>query len=272
LSNHVVGNKIDKKLLAKTISKIIRALDNVIDINFYPTKEAYNANMRHRPIGMGTMGWADVYAKLGVQQDSTEGVELANELMEYISYHAILTSSKLAAERGKYESYEGSTWSQNKLPIDTWNNLMKWKGNKTSKTKLNWEPVRDSIKKHGIRNSNTMAIAPNASIAYQVGCEQSIEPFFSVLFRYENKSGNYYIVNFHFVDAMKKRGLWTAEMAEAVKQADGDISLLNIPQDLKDIYKTAFDRDQEKLIEATAARQKWIDQGISFNLYNGKTS
>ena len=272
LSNHVVGNKVDKKLLAKTISKIIRALDNVIDINFYPTKEAYNANMRHRPIGMGTMGWADVYAKLGVQQDSTEGVELANELMEYISYHAILTSSKLAAERGKYESYEGSTWSQNKLPIDTWNNLMKWKGNKTSKTKLNWEPVRDSIKKHGIRNSNTMAIAPNASIAYQVGCEQSIEPFFSVLFRYENKSGNYYIVNFHFVDAMKKRGLWTAEMAEAVKQADGDISLLNIPQDLKDIYKTAFDRDQEKLIEATAARQKWIDQGISFNLYNGKTS
>ena len=272
LSNHVVDNKVDKKLLAKTISKIIRALDNVIDINFYPTKEAYNANMRHRPIGMGTMGWADAYAKLEIQQDSTEGVELANELMEYISYHAILTSSKLAAERGKYESYEGSTWSQNKLPIDTWNNLMKWKGNKTSKTKLNWEPVRDSIKKHGIRNSNTMAIAPNASIAYQVGCEQSIEPFFSVLFRYENKSGNYYIVNFHFVDAMRERGLWNNEMAEAVKQADGDVSLLNIPEDLKQIYKIAFDRDQEKLIEATAARQKWIDQGISFNLYNGKTS
>lgn len=272
LSNHIVDNKVDKNLLSKTVSKIIRALDNVIDINFYPTKEAYNANMRHRPIGMGTMGWADVYAKLGIQQDSVEGVELADELMEYISYHAILTSSKLAEERGKYQSYEGSTWSENKLPIDTWNNLMKWKGGKTSNAKLDWGPVRDSIKKHGIRNSNTMAIAPNASIAYQVGCEQSIEPFFSVLFRYENKSGNYYIVNFHFVDAMKKRGLWTPEMAEAVKQADGDISLLNIPQDLKDIYKTAFDRDQKKLIEATAARQKWIDQGISFNLYNGNTS
>ena len=272
LSNHVINNKIDKKLLSQTISKIIRALDNVIDINFYPTKEAYNANMRHRPIGMGTMGWADAYAKLGIQQDSDEGVKFADELMEYISYHAILTSSKLAKERGKYESYEGSTWSQNKLPIDTWNKLMKWKGKKTSKSTLDWAPVRDSIKKHGIRNSNTMAIAPNASIAYQVGCEQSIEPFFSVLFRYENKSGNYYIVNFHFVDAMRERGLWNNEMAEAVKQADGDVSLLNIPEDLKQIYKITFDRDQEKLIEATAARQKWIDQGISFNLYNGKTS
>tara|TARA_R100000008_G_scaffold86724_1_gene81142 strand:- start:7099 stop:9534 length:2436 start_codon:yes stop_codon:yes gene_type:complete len=272
LSNHVKKGKLDKKLLADTVSKVIRALDNVIDINFYPTKEAYNANMRHRPIGMGTMGWADAYAKLGIQQDSVDGVEFADELMEYISYHAILTSSKLARERGKYASYEGSTWSQNQLPIDTWNVLMKWKGSKTSKTKLDWTPVRDSIKKHGIRNSNTMAIAPNASIAYQVGCEQSIEPFFSVLFRYENKSGNYYIVNFNFVDDMKSRGLWNSEIAEALKQADGDVSLLNIPEDLKAIYKTAFDRDQQKLIEATAARQKWIDQGISFNLYNGKTS
>ena len=272
LSNHVVGNKVDKKLLASTIEKIIRALDNVIDINFYPTKEAYNANMRHRPIGMGTMGWADVYAKLNIQQDSDEGVSFADELMEYISYNAILSSSKLAKERGKYTSYEGSTWSQNKLPIDTWNTLMKWKGNKTSKPKLDWTPVRESIKQYGIRNSNTMAIAPNASIAYQVGCEQSIEPFFATLFRYENKSGNYYIVNFNFVDAMKERGLWNSDMAEAVKQADGDVSLLNIPEDLKQIYKTAFDRDQEKLIEGTAARQKWIDQGISFNLYNGKTS
>ena len=272
LSKHVINGKVDRKLLANTVSKIIRALDNVIDINFYPTKEAYLANMRHRPIGMGTMGWADVFAKLGVQQDSVEGVRLADELMEYISYNAILTSSKLAKERGKYNSYEGSTWSQNKLPIDTWNNLMKWKGGKTSKPTLDWAPVREHIKEHGMRNSNTMAIAPNASIAYQVGCEQSIEPFFSVLFRYENKSGNYYIVNFNFVEDMKERGLWNNEIAEAVKQADGDVSLLNIPEDLKSIYKTAFDRDQEKLIEATAARQKWIDQGISFNLYNNKTS
>ena len=272
LSNHIEDGKVKKSLLSQTIKKIIRALDNVIDINFYPTKEAHNANMRHRPIGMGTMGWADAYAKLGIQQDSPEGVKLADELMEYISYHAILTSSQLAAERGKYESYEGSTWSQNKLPIDTWNTLMKWKGSKPSKSTLDWTKVRESIKKHGIRNSNTMAIAPNASIAYQVGCEQSIEPFYSVLFRYENKSGNYYIINFNFVDAMKERGLWNNEIAEALKQADGDVSLLNIPDDLKAIYKTAFDRDQEKLIEATAARQKWIDQGISFNLYNGKTS
>ena len=272
LSNHVVKGKLDKKLLSKTIKSIIRALDNVIDINFYPTKEAKNANMRHRPIGMGTMGWADVYAKLGIVQDSKEGVDFADELMEFISYNAILTSSSLAKERGSYQSYKGSTWSNNELPIDTWNKLMKWKGLKTSKAKLDWTPVRESIQANGMRNSNTMAIAPNASIAYQVGCEQSIEPFFSVLFRYENKSGNYYIVNFNFVDAMKKRGLWNTEVAEAVKQADGDISLLNIPEDLKELYKTAFDRDQEKLIEGTAARQKWVDQGISFNLYNNKTS
>ena len=274
LSKHVKDGNVDHALLANTISKIIRALDNVIDINFYPTKEAYNANKRHRPIGMGTMGWADVYAKLGIQQDSEEGVRFADELMEFISYHAIFASSKLAKERGKYQSYEGSTWSKNKLPIDTWNDLMTWKGKKTSKTSpdIGWYTLRKHIEQHGMRNSNTMAIAPNASIAYQVGCEQSIEPFFSVLFRYENKSGNYYIVNFNFVEDMKKRGLWNNEIAEAVKQADGDISLLNIPEDLKNIYKTAFDRDQEKLIEATAARQKWIDQGISFNLYNNKTS
>jgi len=274
LSKHVKDGNVDHALLANTISKIIRALDNVIDINFYPTKEAYNANKRHRPIGMGTMGWADVYAKLGIQQDSEEGVRFADELMEFISYHAIFASSKLAKERGKYQSYEGSTWSKNKLPIDTWNDLMTWKGKKTSKTSpdIGWYTLRKHIEQHGMRNSNTMAIAPNASIAYQVGCEQSIEPFFSVLFRYENKSGNYYIVNFNFVEDMKKRGLWNNEIAEAVKQADGDVSLLNIPEDLKNIYKTAFDRDQEKLIEATAARQKWIDQGISFNLYNNKTS
>ena len=274
LSKHVKDGNVDHALLANTISKIIRALDNVIDINFYPTKEAYNANKRHRPIGMGTMGWADVYAKLGIQQDSEEGIRFADELMEFISYHAIFASSKLAKERGKYQSYEGSTWSKNKLPIDTWNDLMTWKGKKTSKTSpdIGWYTLRKHIEQHGMRNSNTMAIAPNASIAYQVGCEQSIEPFFSVLFRYENKSGNYYIVNFNFVEDMKKRGLWNNEIAEAVKQADGDVSLLNIPEDLKNIYKTAFDRDQEKLIEATAARQKWIDQGISFNLYNNKTS
>jgi len=173
LSKHVKDGNVDHALLANTISKIIRALDNVIDINFYPTKEAYNANKRHRPIGMGTMGWADVYAKLGIQQDSEEGIRFADELMEFISYHAIFASSKLAKERGKYQSYEGSTWSKNKLPIDTWNDLMTWKGKKTSKTSpdIGWYTLRKHIEQHGMRNSNTMAIAPNASIAYQVGCE-----------------------------------------------------------------------------------------------------
>lgn len=274
ISAHIEDGKVNYDKLANTISIIIRALDNVIDINFYPTQEARNANSKHRPIGMGTMGWADAYAKLGIQQDSDEGVQFADELMEYISYHAIYNSSLLAKEKSPYSSYDGSTWSKNEFPIDTWNKLMSYKDNgyKKQSERLDWKKVRDHVAQHGMRNSNTMAIAPNASIAYQLGCEQSIEPFFSVLFRYENKSGNYYIVNFHFVEEMKKRGLWNDQMAEAVKQSDGDVSLLNIPKDIISIYKTAFDRDQIMLVKATAARQKWIDQGISFNIYNGSTS
>ena len=274
LSKHIKNGKIDRTKLADTVSKVIRALDNVIDINFYPTKEADNSNKRHRPIGMGTMGWADVYSQIRIPQDSEKAVEFADELMEFISYHAILNSSRLAKERGKYESYEGSKWSQGILPIDSYKQLTKWKKSKFlgSEGRMDWSKLREHIKKHGMRNSNTMAIAPNASIAYQLGCEQSIEPFFSMLFRYENKSGNYYITNHNFVNDMKAEGLWSSDFAEALKQTDGDVQQLNIPDKYKELYKTAFDRDQNKLIEATAARQKWIDQSISFNIYNGHTS
>ena len=194
--------------------------------------------------------------------------------MEFISYHAIFNSSKLAKERGKYESYEGSKWSQGILPIDSYKQLIKWKKSKFlgSEGIMDWSKLREHVKKYGMRNSNTMAIAPNASIAYQLGCEQSIEPFFSMLFRYENKSGNYYITNHNFVNDMKAEGLWSSDFAEALKQTDGDVQQLNIPDKYKELYKTAFDRDQNKLIEATAARQKWIDQSISFNIYNAHTS
>jgi len=273
VSAYVEDKKINYKKMSEVISRVIRALDNVIDINFYPTDESKNSNTKHRPVGMGTMGWADLYHKLGVVQDSEAGVKLADELMEFISYHAILTSSKLAEERGKYPSYEGSAWSNGVLPIDSWLSLMKFKGTEVQFTpKMDWLPVRESIAKHGMRNSNTMAIAPNASIAYQLGVEQSIEPNFSVLFSYENKSGRYYIINDHFVSDMKEEGLWSARFAEQVKAADGDVSLLDIPEKYKEKYKTCFDRDQMKLVEACAARQKWIDQGISFNGYNKGSS
>ena len=188
---------------------------------------------------------------------------------------AILSSSELAEERGSYESFIGSLWEQDILPLDSWNNLLEYRGKrKTHKTNFKWEEVRESISQHGMRNSNVMAIAPTATIGYINGVEQSIEPNFSTLFVYENKSGNSYIVNEHFINDMKSEGIWSAEMANLVKSVDGDINSLNgeIPVWIKSKYKTVFDRDMMKLIECNAVRQKWMDQSISFNLYNNTTS
>lgn len=269
--------------LAATIKTAIRMLDNVVDINFYPTKEASNSNLQHRPIGLGMMGIHDALHMLDINFDSDEAISFNDELFEFYSYHAIMSSSELAKERGTYKSYEGSLWDQNIFPIDTYNNLLQYR-QKTSSSKAaipesaaekkDWTKCREHVAKHGMRNSNVMAIAPTATIGYINGVEQSIEPNFSVLFVYENKSGNFYITNEHFVADMKKEGLWTPEIISMIKEADGDVALLNgaLPDWIKEKYKTAFDRDIFKLIEATAVRQKWIDQGISFNLYNKSTS
>ena len=212
---------------------------------------------------------------MNINIDSDEAVKFNDKLFEFYSYHAILASSKLAKEKSKYETFDGSLWSQNKLPVDSHNDLMKYKGNKPKNTtSLDWGVVREHIHNYGMRNSNVMAIAPTATIGYINGVEQSIEPNFSVLFVYENKSGNFFITNEHFIDDMKNAGLWNTEMAKAVKSVDGDLSVLGdkIPSELKQKYKTAFDRDMFKLIECNAARQKWIDQAVSFNLYNKSTS
>ena len=266
--------------LAETIETAIRMLDNVVDINFYPTEEARNSNMQHRPIGLGVMGLHDVMHMLDISFDSDEAVRFNDELFEFYSYHAIAASNKLAKERGSYQSFDGSLWSQGILPIDTFKSLMEYR-NKDVKEfsaekfiKKDWNALREDIKETGMRNSNTMAIAPTATIGYINGVEQSIEPNFSMLFVYENKSGNNYIMNEHFVRDMKEAGLWTPEIISMVKEADGDVSLLNgaLPDWIKEKYKTAFDRDLFKLIECNAVRQKWIDQGISFNLYNKSTS
>ena len=249
-------------------------LDNVIDLNFYPTKEAKNSNMRHRPVGLGLMGLHDVLHLLDIAIDSDEGIKFNNKLFEFYSLHAISASSSLAKERGQYDSFLGSLWDQNILPLDSWNNLMTYRGKKkTHKTSFDWSATRERIKAHGMRNSNVMAIAPTATIGYINGVEQSIEPNFSVLFVYECKSGNFYITNPHFVKDMKELGLWSPEVSALVKSVDGDLSLVNgeIPAYIKEKYKTAFDRDMFKLIEVNAVRQKWMDQSVSFNLYN-KTS
>ena len=284
LKNHLVEKTthgssnyaIDYKKLESTIHTAIRILDNVIDLNFYPTKEAANSNLKHRPIGLGMMGLHDILHMLDIQIDSDEAVEFNDKLFEFYSCHAIYASSKLAKEKGSYETYQGSLWSQNILPVDSHNNLMDYRGNKikSSESLKEWDKVRKHISEFGMRNSNVMAIAPTATIGYINGIEQSIEPNFSVLFVYENKSGNFFITNEHFVNDMKNRDLWSIEISAMVKSVDGDLSLLSdqIPDDLKEKYKTAFDRDMLKLIECNSVRQKWIDQAVSFNLYNKTTS
>jgi len=281
LKNHLIKDlltgksTINKGLFASTIKTAIRILDNVIDLNFYPTQEAKNSNLKHRPVGLGMMGTHDVLQIMDINYDSNEAVKYIDELTEFFSYNAILASTELAKERGSYKSYSGSLWDKGQLPLDTYNKLMAYRGSKKvekGNKNIDWQGVREHISKYGIRNSNTMAIAPTATIGYINGVEQSIEPNFSVMFVYECKSGNFYVTNEHFVEDMKKEGLWSPQLAEAVKEVDGDVMLLDIPTKYQEKYKTAFDRDIFKLIECNAARQKWIDQGVSFNLYNKETS
>ena len=288
LVNHVDDGDLDYNLLKSSIHTAIRMLDNVIDINFYPTKEAENSNLKNRPIGLGMMGLHDILHIKNINIDSNEAVDFNDKLFEFYSMNAIHASSNLAAERGSYQTYEGSLWSQGVFPIDSYNNLMVYKGKQEApkesvtgkplagqgQTLEDWAKVRIHVSEHGMRNSNVMAIAPTATIGYINGVEQSVEPNFSVLFVYENKSGNFYITNPHFVKDMKDRGLWNQEISSFVKNIDGDLSLANgnIPEELKEKYKTAFDRDMLKLIDCNSVRQKWIDQAVSFNLYNKGTS
>ena len=271
----------DYDKLKNSIHTAIRMLDNVIDINFYPTKESSNSNLKNRPIGLGVMGVHDVLHIQNINIDSEEAVDWNDKFFEFFSSQAILASSKLAKERGSYENYNGSLWSENIFPIDSWNNLHSYRSGKNKPTKgkgetltEEWANVRQHVKDFGLRNSNVMAIAPTATIGYINGVEQSIEPNFSVLFVYENKSGNFYITNPYFVNDMKDCGIWNSEMASLIKSCDGDLSLISgsIPDYIVDKYKTAFDRDMFKLIDCNASRQKWIDQAISFNLYNKTTS
>lgn len=271
--------QIDYKKLAETIKIAARMLDNVIDINFYPTQEAKNSNVRHRPVGMGSMGWHDLFYALDVNYDSQEAVQLSDELYEYISLHTIMASSELAKERGTYPSYEGSLWSMGSFPIDSYRHLMQLRGSKADniiERLPEWEHVRAHVAQYGMRNSNTMAIAPTATISNIVGCSSCTEPNYNNIFVASSLSGDFTIICESLVQDFKKHGLWNHEMINDLKRVDGDITKLNLPDNVRSYfvakYKTAFQQDQHKLLESAMARGKWIDQSASLNLFSDTTS
>ncbi len=277
LAAHVTKTGIDRKKLEKTVTTAIRMLDNVIDINFYPIKEAKQSNIRHRPIGLGLMGFQDALYKLGLCYASTEAVNFADESMELISYYAILSSSNLAKERGTYPTYKGSKWERGLLPIDTIALLKNERGEEfvdvDTSSKLDWTPVRESIKKYGMRNSNTMAIAPTATIANISGITQSIEPMYKHLFVKSNLSGEFTVLNPFLIEKLKELNLWGPDLLDDLKYFDGSLSEIdNIPDDVKKLFLTAFEIDPEWIIECGSRRQKWIDMGESLNLYLAEPS
>ena len=280
LKRHVGKNEhgekfIDYDKLEKSTKMAMRMLDNVIDLNYYPTEESRKSNMTHRPVGLGTMGWHDMFYEFNVNYGSDDAIRISDEIYENISYFAIESSSDMATEKETYESYSGSLWSKGTFPIDTYKELMELRGTEQKITlRKNWDKLKKKVAKQGMRNSNTMAIAPTATISYIAGCSQSIEPNFGVIFVYSTLSGEFTMMNEYFVNDMKAEGIWTKELANLVKTVDGDLGKLNgsIPQWIKEKYVTAFQQDQFKLIDCAAARQKWIDQGQSLNLYNDKSS
>ncbi len=264
------GN-IDHKKLRETVQTAIRALDNVIDINFYPTEAARLSNSRHRPIGLGIMGLQNCLYQRGVAFASQDAVEFNDEIMEAVAYYAIEASSDLAAERGTYSSYKGSKWDRGILPQDSVDLLAKERGEEIDVPrggKLDWAPIREKIAKSGMRNSNVMAIAPTATISNITGTSPCIEPGYKNLFVKSNLSGEFVILNQHLVRDLKERGLWGQEMLDNLKYFDGELEEIDsIPADLKEKYKTAFAVDYSWLVLAAARRQKWIDQSQSVNLF-----
>jgi ribonucleoside-diphosphate reductase alpha chain len=274
--NHITDEKLDLEKLEATINTAVRMLDNVIDINFYPTDEAKNANQRHRPVGLGLMGFQDALSACGISYASEEAVDFADKSMEAISYFAISASSNLAGERGTYSSYEGSKWDRGLLPIDTVAILEEERGMAIDMDKsmsMDWDKVRELVSKHGIRNSNVMAIAPTATISTIVGVTQSIEPTYKHLFVKSNLSGEFVQINVKLVNEMKERGLWGDDMLEKIKYFDGALGEIpDLPEDIKGRYATAFEIDPSWIIRCASRRQKWIDMGQSLNLYLGQPS
>ena len=271
LKNHIADGKIDGEKLKETIAIAIRMLDNVIDINYYPTPEAKHANTLHRPIGLGVMGFQDALHLLNIPYASQEAVAFSDQSMEQISYYAISASAALAKERGAYASYLGSLWDKGLFPIDTLSLLENERGRKIEVDQIaamDWEPVRLQVKRYGMRNSQVMAIAPTATISQIINVSQSIEPLYGVLYTKSNLSGEFTYVNEGLVQELKEIGLWDQEMLNEFKYEDGSIQgIERIPLKIREKYKTAFEIGAEWLIRCAARRQKWIDMGQSLNLY-----
>ncbi len=271
LAQHVDENGLNHEKLAQTISTAMRMLDNVIDYNYYSVPQARRANLRHRPVGLGLMGFQDALYKLRIAYASEAAVEFADHSMEAISYYAIKASSELAEERGTYSSYPGSLWQQGILPIDSLGLLEQGRGGYVDVDKsqtLDWDKLRQRIKNTGMRNSNCMAIAPTATISNICGVNQSIEPTYQNLFVKSNLSGEFTVVNPYLVRDLKERGLWDEVMVSDLKYFDGSVQAIDrIPEDVKVLYANAFEIDPRWLVEAASRRQKWIDQSQSLNLY-----
>jgi len=272
LPQHIDEGKINVEQLKSSVTTAIRMLDNVIDINYYPVPQAENSNKKHRPIGLGLMGFQDALYKLGISYDSEEAVEFADKSMELISYFAIEASCALAEERGTYETYKGSLWDNGIFPLDSINLLAEQRGSdfidqNTEKT-LDWDKLKEKMSKHGIRNSNVMAIAPTATIANITGVSQSIEPTYQNLFVKSNLSGEFTVVNPYLIEELKKEGLWDEVMLSDLKYFEGSLKQINrVPEHIKNKFKTAFEVEPRFIVEAASRRQKWIDQAQSLNLY-----
>ena len=271
LAAHVTAKGLDQARLAKTMNTAMRMLDNVIDINFYTIPEARRSNLRHRPVGLGLMGYQDALHALRIPLGSQEAVAFADTCMEAISYCAVSASVDLAAERGRYASFDGSLWSRGILPIDSIKLLEEARGEYLrldTSTTLDWQSLRERVVTVGMRNSNVMAIAPTATISNIIGVAQSIEPAFRNLYVKANMSGDFTVVNPFLVRDLKARGLWDEVMISDLKYFDGALGPIDrVPEDLKALYATAFEIDAHWLVEAAARRQKWIDQTQSLNLY-----
>lgn len=272
LVNHVDENGLDKDKLKKSINTAVRMLDNVIDINYYSVPQAKTSNMKHRPVGMGIMGFQDALYKQKISYSSDQAVEFADLSMEIVSYHAINASMDLAEERGQYETYKGSLWDQGILPIDSLQLLQEERGADyleiDTEQRLDWDGVRERMKSTGMRNSNVLAIAPTATIANITGVSQSIEPTYQNLYVKSNLSGEFTVVNPYLVKDLKSLGLWDAVMVNDLKYYEGSVQKIDrIPQSIKQMYATAFEVEPRWLVDAASRRQKWIDQAQSLNLY-----
>ncbi|WP_096698625.1 ribonucleoside-diphosphate reductase subunit alpha [Polaromonas sp. AER18D-145] len=271
LVQHLKDGAVDHEKLKKTITTAMRMLDNVIDINYYAVKKARDSNMRHRPVGLGIMGFQDCLYELRIPYASDAAVEFADKSMEAVCYHAYWASTELAKERGKYTSYKGSLWDQGILPLDTLDLLAKQRGGYLEVDRsatLDWDALRQKIALDGMRNSNCVAIAPTATISNIIGVDACIEPCFGNLSVKSNLSGEFTVINHYLVRDLKRLGLWDDVMVVDLKHFDGSLRPIDrVPQDIKALYATAFEVDATWLVEAASRRQKWIDQAQSLNIY-----